>query len=144
MLFTVYVAFLVATVLLALWKGGPAEKGGALIVAAIPVASYLTHLVIPDETYAFDVADLVVDAGGLVGFVWLAHTQKRFWPYVAAAFQLVAMVGHVTAAIVPNWPLAYALLRMVPISMVFILVAIATLDAFYEKTRAEKAAEQDL
>ena len=81
---------------LAVWRGRNEERlaaGGYLAAWALSLVVFQAR----SEETQWGV--LVVDAGLLGLFVWLAMRGRRYWPLFAAGFQLLAVVTHIARAL---------------------------------------------
>lgn len=110
-------AFVLLLFLLALWRG----KGPERACSAVLLGMVLIHIVlreVADVSALFmtmDPVGFLIDAGGLVGFFWIAIRANRFYPLVLAAAQLVSFMAHLVRLMVePVSGLAYYLLAAMP------------------------------
>ena len=79
---------------LAFLKGGPAERGGALLIAANWVAITVTQIVVGSETVSSRVVglpSLIYDSLLAVGFLWLALRYSSLWLGAAMILQGVQL-----------------------------------------------------
>lgn len=97
----VYNMLLIGCCAFALWRGGPPEKIGAIVLT---VASFLTFGVASDsETFQSVEAGIsVVDLLCLIAFLALALRADRFWPLWVAALQLMGTAGHAARFVDPD------------------------------------------
>jgi hypothetical protein len=89
----------VGTFAIAMWRGGREERfaGNAVLIAWL-----LTKLVSRYQGHQTEWGVLLVDAGLMALFVWLALTSRRHWPIFAAGFHLLAVVTHVARMVDPT------------------------------------------
>ena len=97
------VVLLLSAGLFAAWRGGPPEKMGALIIAALLFTDIVYHWRFgPSGFMEVDPFHLVMDAAELAAIWALALQANRIWPLWAAAAQLICVAGHVAALIEPG------------------------------------------
>ena len=73
------------------WAGGRSQK----IVAAICLVAWIASAAVQDRTFKHpDYAQLVLDAGLMVGFVAMAVKGRQPWLSGVAAFQTLTMASH--------------------------------------------------
>jgi hypothetical protein len=102
-----YLGTLLATVALALWRGGWPERTAAVAVLA---ASFASPFVQSDLFASPEYGILAVDLLLLGWLGALALATDRFWPLWATGFHLVGTVIHVARMVDPTVvPPAYAL-----------------------------------
>jgi hypothetical protein len=99
--FVLYLAFLVATLAYALWKGGKDERTGAVTILLAALSSQVAS-----ETGlgrgGYQIGVMVIDVAVFIAFVALAYRSKKFWPIWAAASQLVALLTHWAVVLDPS------------------------------------------
>jgi CBS domain containing-hemolysin-like protein len=86
----------------ALRWGGKTERVGA---TAMLSAAALTSLLVSSASERFTSVEtgvLIVDVTLLGALLWLTVTSPRFWPIWSAAFQLVAILTHLAAGLLPK------------------------------------------
>ncbi|WP_121116355.1 hypothetical protein [Croceibacterium ferulae] len=110
---------------LAVWRGGAPERivGGLLLLVFVTdeIHSNLAGRVTFNkfETFLF-----LTDFTQLVVFTWLSIRANRLWPLVPAALKLVAVIGHMSALLLP-FGRAKAYWTMVEVPAYFTIVALA-------------------
>lgn len=124
----IYYLVLVATLAIALWRGGAAERWGALTALAGSLASTLTGL---NQNWQGLLIELfVIDLSVLASFWWLTFRSNRFWPYWVTGWQLVAVLVHAQRALFEDiLPAPYALMSMYLAYPMLLLIAIASFRA---------------
>ena len=84
---------------IAVWRGGDEER----LAAAGYLADWsLTLLVFKARSQETQWAVLLIDAGLLALYLWLAFRSRRYWPLFAAGFHLLAVVTHLARAVDPR------------------------------------------
>lgn len=97
----VYNTLLIGCCAFALWRGGPPEKIGFIVLT---VASFLTFGVASDSAtfQSVEAGIFVVDLLCLIAFLGLALQADRFWPLWVAALQLIGTAGHAARFVDPD------------------------------------------
>lgn len=93
------------------------------------VATFATNLVYsPAGSFsAVEVGVLVVDAGTLAAFTFLALRSERFWPLWIAGLQLTTVVAHGLKAVeLDLMPQAYAAAARFWVYPIFLIIVIGT------------------
>ena len=80
--------------LFVVWKGGPPERLGLVILIIGSVATFVAGTLEGQEFKSFEVSVFLVDVAVLLAFLWLAIRADRFWPMGVAALQLVGLASH--------------------------------------------------
>lgn len=94
-----YLVASIAAVTLAWLKGGHPERTGAVIwVIGWVLAMMVSHVQIGGLRWAVALVDIATFAA----FLWLALGQARWWPLGVSACQLLVIVVHVLAFLVPS------------------------------------------
>lgn len=121
--------------LLALWKGGAAERIGVALLAIMLLGGLAGQLAGP-RFATLDLIALADDLVGFLGFAWIAYYAKRYWPIWAAALQLLSLAGHFARVVeTESTPLVYALMKSGPTYLIFIALLIGTIGHWRRKTR---------
>lgn len=113
---------LLATVALAVWRGGRTERWAALACMVAAVAS----------TFGQNIHDWIspqwgllwIDVGLFLALTALALTSRRIWPLFAAAFELVGLLIH-GVIVVDDQVRALAYHRGLVIFSYLVLIAVA-------------------
>ncbi len=88
----VWAATVLLVCVIAVWRGRRDEH----LAAGIMLAAWaITMVVYRSGFQQTEWGILLVDAGALSGFTWIALRSDRFWPLFAAGFHLLAVVTHV-------------------------------------------------
>ena len=102
----------------AVWRGGGPERAGAAILFAAFLVDEIYHTAAgPHQFEVFDPVELAIDLFSLVAFAALAVRANRLWPILAAALQLVAVVGHLSAMSGAGMQRAYWAMTEPPVLM---------------------------
>ena len=119
-------AFSLAVYFLAVWRGGAPERVGAAILFAAFMVDELYHaLTGPAQFRHFDAVELAIDGFSLLAFAWLAVAANRLWPIVAAALQLMAVLGHLSTLLGSGMQRAYWAMTEPPVLLGVVTLAIA-------------------
>lgn len=79
--------------------GGHTERAGVALFLPLYILSYLVQgLRIGDLMWGIAATDLIA----LIGLVWLSLTRERWWPLVAAGFQILIMFIYVATVLIPD------------------------------------------
>ena len=89
----------VAMFALAMRRGGPDER---LAANAVLIGWLLTKLVSRYQGHQPEWGVLLVDAGALAVFIWVALRSPRYWPLFAAGFHLLSVVTHLARVVDPT------------------------------------------
>lgn len=131
------VALVLLAGLLVAWRGGPPEKAGALVIAALLFTDIAYHWRFgPSGFIEVDPFHLVLDAAELAAIWAIALQANRIWPLWAAASQLICVSGHVAALIEPGgMSRAYWAMSQVPF---FIQIAALLLGTAFHARRTRR------
>lgn len=92
---TVFAVLLLATCLLAGWRGGAPER----IVAGAYLAAWLASMFVESRTASefLNAQPAIVTIDGLLFLLLMAVSLRanRYWPMVAASMQLIILMAHV-------------------------------------------------
>ena len=88
----IYYVVLLATVAVAMKRGGPLERWAAYTALIASVCSTLVSPV-PEWTN-IEINLFVIDFIVLISFWYIAFKTERFWPYWITGWQLIAIFGH--------------------------------------------------
>src|SRR3546814_12748866 len=92
----------------AFWKGGGPERCMAAIMLSMLVFDQALHLIIPAQFASLDAGHLLIDVFAAVTTVSLALVAHRFWPMIAAVFQVLPLLAHFSrVADLSMQPIAY-------------------------------------
>jgi hypothetical protein len=118
-------------------RGGPPEKLGALIIAALLFTDIAYHWRFgPSGFIEVDPFHLVLDGAELVAIWAIALHANRIWPLWAAAAQLICVAGHVAALIEPGgMSRAYWTMTQIPF---FIQIAALLLGTAFHARRTQR------
>lgn len=111
----------------AVWRGGGPERGGAAILFAAFLVDEIYHMAAgPHQFEVFDPVELSIDLFSLAAFAALSVRANRLWPILAAALQLMAVVGHFSALSGAGMQRAYWAMTEPPVllSVITILVGL--------------------
>lgn len=114
-------------IVFALWKGGEPERYGIVMLLVGFFVQATAYGVTKVRFESVDPASLLVDLVNLVGFTAIALNAKRYWPLVAAALQLLAVLTHFARFVeLEITPLVYSVMRTLPTGGVIVLVIMGT------------------
>jgi len=100
----------------AIWRGGGPERAGAAILFAAFLLDEVYHMAAgPHQFEVFDPDELAIDLFSLAAFAVLAIRANRLWPMLAAALQLMAVVGHLSASSGAGMQRAYWVMTEAPV-----------------------------
>lgn len=129
LLLAAFYTLMVAALLLAFRCGGKPERAGAAIVVAMVLLQFGLRLFIEPKLAVVDPRALVVDFVGFTGFLWIALAARRYWPFFAAALQLLSLGSHFArVAERAVDPFVYVLMSGAPTALVLICLIIGTLN----------------
>lgn len=141
--FAIYLLILTGTILLALFKGGSAERQGAVVLCIMALTQYPLSIILPPTYQTVDLASLVTDLIGVIGFGAIALTSKRFWPLWAASLQLLSCSAQFARAVQPQIEgLVYAVMKSAPSGIIIVMIATATISAMRRRKSANLASRQ--
>ena len=122
-----FFALMLASLGLALWKGGEPERAGALVLVAMWALQSLGVNFLPSRFIAVDPVAFLSDLVGTLGFGAIALNARRFWPLCATALQVLSLSAHFARwadLAIPK--LVYALMRSGPTFVVLSVLLIGT------------------
>ena len=99
--FVLYLAFLIATLVYALRKGGKDEQRGILTIVVGALFSEIASTM-PADRGGPQIGVMVIDILVFIVFLAIAYRSKKFWPIWAAASQLVAVLTHWAVILDPS------------------------------------------
>lgn len=109
----IFLALLAMALGYALWKGGSPERTMMAILIAMVIADQTLHLFVPAGYAMVDTGHLAIDLVAAAATVLLALVAHRFWPMVAAVFQILPLLAHVSRAIdLAMHPAAYMMMQV--------------------------------
>jgi hypothetical protein len=118
----------------AFWKGGREEQ---LAIGGV-ILSWLVTLLLHDPSWAgTQWGAFICDVALLTLISAIAIRTKRFWPLVAAAFQLLCVMIHVARMVDPGvraW--AYATGQVIFTQLFMITVGVGVLNRWRDERRA--------
>ncbi|MFN6934358.1 MAG: hypothetical protein ACK4NZ_04315 [Tsuneonella sp.] len=122
-----FYAVMAVSLTYAWFKGGGAERAAVILLLAFFVFRIVLRPFVPAEFHSVDPLAAAQDIIGFVGFVWIGLYARRFWPLLAAAFQMLSLGAHFARALeIEVDPWAYMLMKSVPTLMVFVTLFIGT------------------
>ena len=129
----VFLLFLGAICIYALYRGGGAERWGAGIVIGMVVLDPAVHIFTPLEYATLDPGHLVIDTAGWIGLLAIALRANRFWPLWVVSLQTIALVTHATRLLdVTIHPKAYMIMQIASSYPLLVLLMVGT---FYHQRR---------
>lgn len=122
-----FLAFLLAALGYAAWRGGGPERAMAAIALGLVGADWILHHYIPLEFPTLDVGHLMIDLFGVSTTTMLALCAHRFWPMIAAALHILPLLAHTTRLLdVSMHPAAYLTMQVAASWLVPPLLILAT------------------
>ena len=129
----VFLLFLGAICIYALYRGGGAERWVAGIVIGMVVLDPAVHIFTPLEYATLDPGHLVIDTAGWIGLLAIALRANRFWPLWVVSLQTIALVAHATRLLdVTIHPKAYMIMQIASSYPLLVLLMVGT---FYHQRR---------
>ncbi len=123
-----YFSILLIAVGLAAWRGGAPERAGASFILSTVLIQSIAYASVPTRFWEVDPVALLADSILFVGFGAIALNAKRIWPLFAAGFQLISLSAHFARQVEDDViALAYATMKVVPTSLVLLLLILGTL-----------------
>ena len=109
-------------------KGGGPEKVGALVIATMTAIQLGCLLIEPQRFYSVDVASVIVDAYGVIGFGAIALYAKRAWPIWATSLQILSLSSHFARQVDAGVsPMVYGIMKSSPTFLVLFALLVGTL-----------------
>lgn len=124
-----FYAVMALTLTFAWLQGGRAERLGATALVVIFLLRLPFAAIYGDRFTTVDPLALVQDVLVLAAFTWIGLSARRYWPLLAASLQLLSISAHFARLLqagVAEW--AYAIMKTGPTLLVFILLAIGTIN----------------
>lgn len=123
----VFLLFLGAICIHALYRGGGPERWVAGIVIGMVVLDPAVHLFTPLEYAKLDPGHLVIDLAGWIGLFAIALRANRFWPLCVVSLQTIALVAHAARLLdVTIHPKAYMIMQIASSYPLLALLLIGT------------------
>jgi len=138
-----YFCCLLATLAFAWWRGGRAERLGALFLVAGSLLTMLAGSPAARRFASVETGILVVDVAILAAFLWLALFSDRYWPLWIAALQLIGVLAHFAKLADLEMPRnGYAFLQAIWSYPMMLAIMIGTLS--FHRARIRKIVEGTL
>lgn len=123
----IFVMLLIAVAAFAFRKGGGPERAMAIILMTMAGADQALHLFVPPRFASIDTGHLAIDLAAAIATTLLALVAHRFWPMIAAVFQILPLTAHVgKAADMSVHPIAYQTMQVAASWPLLLLLALAT------------------
>ncbi|ASK87017.1 hypothetical protein SPHFLASMR4Y_00225 [Sphingorhabdus sp. SMR4y] len=123
-----FLVFLGAVCIYALYRGGGPERWVACIVIGMVLLDPAVHIFTPLEYTTLDPGHLVIDLAGWLGLLAIALRANRFWPLCVASLQTIALVAHATRMLdVTIHPKAYMIMQVASSYPLLVLLMIGTM-----------------
>ena len=124
----IFLAILGLSLIVALTRGGPPERWGAVILLAMTAAELFGRALLGVRYGSLDPSALAVDVLGFFSFAAMALFCQRIWPLWAAPLQLLSCATHLIRALsLDVAPRAYWIMKSAPTLAICILLMSATL-----------------
>lgn len=122
-----FLAFLLAALGYAAWRGGGPERTMAAIALAMVGGDALLHSFVPPEFVSLDFGHLALDLFGAGSTVLLALFAYRFWPLFAAVLHTLPLLAHTSRILdLALHPAAYLTMQVAASWLVPPLLILAT------------------
>ncbi|HJS13367.1 hypothetical protein [Sphingopyxis sp.] len=122
-----FLAFLLAALGFAAWRGGGPERAMAAIALGLVGADGILHRYIPVEFATLDVGHLAIDVSGVAATATLALCAHRFWPMIAAVLHILPLMAHMSRVLdMTLHPAAYLTMQVAASWLVPPLLILAT------------------
>lgn len=122
-----FLAFLLAALGFAAWRGGGPERAMAAIALGLVGADAILHRYIPVEFATLDVGHLAIDLFGVSATSALALCAHRFWPMIAAVLHVLPLMAHISRMLdMTLHPAAYLTMQVAASWLVPPLLILAT------------------
>ncbi len=122
-----FLAFLLAALGFAAWRGGAPERAMAAIALGVVGADAILHRYIPVEFATLDVGHLAIDLFGVSATTALALCAHRFWPMIAAVLHVLPLLAHTSRMLdMTLHPAAYLTMQVAASWLVPPLLILAT------------------
>jgi len=126
-------AVTLAVCVLAWWKGGPAERTGALLIIGAAVAVWLSHNLLPPTIAG--TALLVIDAAMAMGFLILAIRYASLWLGGAMLFQAAQFSLHAYYLVMERpYDRLYSIINNIDTAGVLVCILTGTMVAWRRTT----------
>lgn len=123
----VFLLFLGAICIYALYRGGGPERWAASVVIAMVVLDPAVHIFTPLEYATLDPGHLVIDLAGWIGFLAIALRANRFWPLCVVSLQTISLVAHSARLLdMTIHPKAYMIMQIATSYPLLVLLLIGT------------------
>lgn len=123
-----FLIFLFASIVVALRRGGPPEKWGAMTLALMAALQIVGIGALGSRFGRIDWVAFVVDLLGFCSFTAIALFARRIWPLWASALQLFSLTTHFIRLVDMHiHPAVYWLMKSAPTFGVCLLLIGATL-----------------
>jgi len=124
----VYLLFLGAICIYALYRGGGPERWVACVVIGMLALDPVVHIATPLEYAKLDPGHLVIDLAAWIGFFAIALRANRFWPLWVVSLQTIALVAHAARLLdMTIHPKAYMIMQIASSYPLLVLLLIGTL-----------------
>ena len=122
-----FLAFLLAALGFAAWRGGGPERAMAAVALGLVGADVILHQYIPVEFASLDVGHLAIDLAGVASTTVLALCAHRFWPMIAAVLHVLPLLAHTSRMLdITLHPAAYLTMQVAASWLVPPLLILAT------------------
>ena len=129
----VFMLFLGAICIYALYRGGGPERWVASVVIGMVLLDPAVHVFTPLNYTALDPGHLIIDAIAWIGLFAIALRANRFWPLCVVSLQTIALVAHATRLLdMTIHPKAYMIMQIASSSP---LLALLMMGTFYHQKR---------
>jgi hypothetical protein len=139
LIYWAFSAVILAVAILALWKGGPAERIGASLILGLVVVGRLVEIVVPEDLHS--VLHLTEDGLTAIGLLAVAVFYASFWLGGAMLLYAALFALHATYFVLGReQDKLYVLINDTCFMGVVACMAVATALAWRKRVRAREAA----
>jgi hypothetical protein len=122
-----FAAILLLSIGFAFARGGGPEKWGALVIVTMTAIQVGSAFVEPRRFHEVDIASVVVDTYGVIGFGAIALYARRAWPIWATSLQILSLSSHFARQVDAGVsPLVYGLMKSSPTFFVLLALLVGT------------------
>lgn len=122
-----FVAFLLAALAYAVWRGGGPERTMAGIALIMVGSDVVLHHFVPVEFAALDTGHLIIDLFGATSTILLALCAHRCWPMFVAVLHTLPLLAHTSRFLdVTMHPAAYLTMQVASSWLVPPILILAT------------------
>jgi hypothetical protein len=108
-------------------RGGAPERWGALVIVSMTGIQVASAFFQHQKYHSVDLASVIVDAYGVVGFGAIALYARRAWPIWATSLQILSLSSHFARQVDSGVsPMVYGLMKSSPTFFVLVALLVGT------------------